>query len=117
MSSENPSVSLERNSSPDFSQRILHTDHEDMGVHTVYTRLTADFLEFSCNCGNDLGTPRPEFGLNGLQPGDRWRICVFHWKKPCDTERAPQVYLQSTHQATLETVDLKNLQKHALDVN
>ena len=30
---------------------------------------------------------------------------------------APEVFLESTHQATLKIVELDNLQKHAVDVN
>ena len=29
--------------------------------------------------GNDLVTPRPEFGFPGLRPGDRWCLCASRW--------------------------------------
>jgi len=45
------------------------TGPEDAGVHTVCVEVTAEFLAFSRLCGNDLSTPRPEFGFPGLKPG------------------------------------------------
>src|SRR5262249_22493054 len=42
------------------------TGAEDTGVHTVCIEATAEFLAFSRARGNDLSTPRPEFGFPGL---------------------------------------------------
>src|SRR6476469_5043291 len=39
-----------------------NTAAEDAGVHTVCAVVTAEFLRFSTGVGNDLVTPRPEFG-------------------------------------------------------
>jgi len=47
------------------------TGGEDTGVHTVCVRVTAEFLEFSSQVGNDLSTPAPEYGFGGLRPGDQ----------------------------------------------
>ena len=55
------------------------TGAEDMGVHTVCAVVTAEFLRFSAEAGNDLSTPRPEFGFAGLRPGDRWCLCASRW--------------------------------------
>ena len=38
------------------------TGEEDVGVHGVCAIVTRAFLEFSKKQGNDLSTPRPEFG-------------------------------------------------------
>ena len=49
----------------------------DLGVHVVCAEMTADFLEFSAAAGNDLSTPQPQYGFEGLQPGDHialWRV-------------------------------------------
>ncbi|WP_290793561.1 DUF2237 domain-containing protein, partial [Halomonas sp.] len=35
---------------------------EDLGVHAVCAEMTAEFLAFTQREGNDLSTPRPEFG-------------------------------------------------------
>ena len=39
---------------------------DDLGVHSVCVRMTAAFLEFSKARGNDLSTPMPQFGFDGL---------------------------------------------------
>ena len=49
-----------------------HPGPDDPGVHAVCTEVTAEFLAFSREAGNDLSTPHPEFGFPGLRPGDRW---------------------------------------------
>lgn len=47
------------------------TGAEDSGSHTVCAQMTEEFLAFSFSRGNDLSTPRPEYGFEGLKPGDR----------------------------------------------
>ena len=44
-----------------------NTGPEDFGMHTVCTKVDADFLAFSQAAGNDLSTPVPEFGFPGLE--------------------------------------------------
>jgi hypothetical protein len=77
--------------------------------------MTADFLEFSAKAGNDLSTPRPEFGFVGLRPGDQWCLCASRWAEALEAGKAPQVVLEATHARTLEWVDLADLQRHAAD--
>ena len=52
-----------------FRDGCCNTGPADRGRHTVCVRLTAEFLAFSRRRGNDLSTPRPEFGFAGLQAG------------------------------------------------
>ena len=59
-----------------YRDGCCNTGAEDVGVHTVCTRVTAEFLAFSASVGNDLSTPHPEFGFAGLQPGDQWCLCA-----------------------------------------
>jgi uncharacterized protein len=59
-----------------FRDGCCATGDEDLGSHTVCTQVTAEFLEFSRLAGNDLSTPRPEWGFPGLSPGDRWCVCA-----------------------------------------
>src|SRR5687767_7604159 len=66
------------------------TGPEDMGVHTVCIEATAEFLAFSKSAGNDLSTPRPEFGFAGLEPGDRWCICAARWQEAFEAGAAPR---------------------------
>ena len=51
---------------------------EDVGLHAVCAVVTTDFLEFQRAVGNDLSTPRPEWGFPGLQPGGRPRRARLH---------------------------------------
>lgn len=90
------------------------TGSEDAGVHTVCVRVTAEFLEHSVSVGNDLSTPRPEFGFAGLRPGDQWCLCAARWTEALDAGVAPPVVLEATHARTLEWADLADLQAHAL---
>jgi hypothetical protein len=92
------------------------TGSEDVGLHTVCIEATADFLAFSKARGNDLSTPRPEFGFAGLKPGDRWCICAARWQEALAAGAAPRVVLSATNQATLEIVSLADLKRHALDL-
>ena len=47
------------------------TGGDDDGVHTVCAVMTAEFLAFSREHGNDLSTPMPAHGFPGLVPGDQ----------------------------------------------
>lgn len=98
-----------------YRDGCCETGGEDVGVHTVCARMTAEFLEFSASAGNDLSTPRPEFGFAGLRPGDQWCLCASRWAEALAAGRAPQVVLEATHAGTLEWVDLDDLRAHASD--
>ncbi|MBL8861347.1 MAG: DUF2237 domain-containing protein [Planctomycetes bacterium] len=91
------------------------TGPEDLGVHTVCARVTAAFLEFSRQRGNDLVTPLPEFGFPGLKPGDRWCLCAARWREALEAGCAPPVDLAATHEASLSIVSLAELKAHALE--
>ena len=100
-----------------FRDGCCNTDETDGGSHTVCTRVTAEFLEFSKKRGNDLSTPRPEFNFKGLKPGDQWCLCASRWKEAFDAGAAPHVILQSTHERAADIVPLAELKKLALDLN
>lgn len=86
----------------------------DAGLHLVCASMTDEFLAFTTRVGNDLSTPRPEFGFPGLKAGDCWCLCVERWKEALAAGVAPKVRLESTHVTTLEFVDLDVLREHAL---
>jgi uncharacterized protein (DUF2237 family) len=65
-----------------YRDGCCNTGSEDVGVHTVCTRVTEEFLVFSAAVGNDLSTPHPEFGFDGLQPGDQWCLCAPAGRRP-----------------------------------
>jgi uncharacterized protein (DUF2237 family) len=85
----------------------------DVGLHLVCARMTAEFLDFTKSRGNDLSTPAPAHGFPGLEPGDRWCLCVARWKEALEAGVAPPVILEATHVSTLEFVDLDDLRAHA----
>lgn len=97
-----------------FRDGCCNTGPEDRGRHTICARMTREFLDFSRARGNDLSSPRPEFGFPGLRPGDRWCLCALRWREAWEAGAAPQVILASTHRATLKIVPLETLQAHAL---
>jgi uncharacterized protein (DUF2237 family) len=90
------------------------TGPEDLGSHTVCTQVTEEFLAFSMLQGNDLSTPRPEYGFAGLKPGDRWCLCASRWMEAAEAGMAPPVILEATHEKALEIVSLADLKYHAL---
>lgn len=91
------------------------TDEHDRGNHVVCAEMTASFLDFSRRSGNDLSTPRQEFGFPGLKPGDRWCLCASRWLEAEEAGVAPPVHLRRTHRNALRTVDLARLTAHAID--
>jgi uncharacterized protein len=96
-----------------FRDGCCRTNEADTGTHVVCARVTAEFLAFSLSRGNDLSTPRPEWRFAGLKPGDRWCLCVRRWLEALQSDVAPPVVLQSTHEQTLQYVALEVLQQHA----
>lgn len=100
-----------------FRDGCCNTGPEDVGRHTVCAQVTAEFLAFSQEQGNDLSTPRPEFGFAGLKPGDRWCVCASRWMDAFEAGAAPPVVMQSTHENALEDVPFAALKKHAIDLS
>ena len=100
-----------------FRDGCCNTDDTDVGSHTVCVKLTKEFLEFSRFRGNDLSTPRPEFGFAGLKPGDRWCLCAARWLEAQQNGMAPRVFLRGTHKRALEIVPLQLLREYAADLN
>ncbi|GHD68319.1 DUF2237 family protein [Jeongeupia chitinilytica] len=88
---------------------------EDPGQHTVCTRVTDDFLSFSREQGNDLSTPRPEYGFSGLRPGDHWCVCAARWIEALLAGHAPPIVLAATDEAILDSVSLETLVAYAVD--
>ena len=98
-----------------FRDGCCNTGPEDIGLHVVCAEVSAAFLEFSKAAGNDLSTPRPEYGFAGLQPGDRWCLCAARWEEARHAGVAPPVLLEATHEAALQICALNDLIAHALD--
>ena len=98
-----------------FRNGMCDTCKEDLGVHTVCILATEEFLVFSKGAGNDLSTPRPEYNFPGVKPGNRWCLCAMRWKGAYEQGKAPPVFLESTHEATLKLVDFNILQQYAVN--
>src|SRR5690606_24691865 len=98
-----------------FRTGCCDTSPEDLGRHVICVRVTATFLEYSAQTGNDLSTPRPAYRFAGLKPGDRWCLCAARWLDAYEAGVAPPVVLAATHKSALEVVSLEVLRLHALD--
>jgi len=88
------------------------TGPEDSGSHTVCAVMTSGFLEFSRSRGNDLMTPKPEWGFPGLKEGDRWCLCAVRWLEAFEHGCAPRVVLSATHERALDVIDRAALEAH-----
>ena len=99
-----------------FRDGCCNTEPADQGSHTVCVRVTAEFLEYSRDVGNDLTTPHAEFCFPGLRSGDQWCLCAARWQEALDAGAPPLVVLQATHAACLRILKLADLKRHALDL-
>ncbi|WP_171060744.1 DUF2237 family protein [Poseidonocella sp. HB161398] len=90
------------------------TGPQDHGSHTVCAVMTEEFLAYSKYFGNDLSTPRPEFGFAGLKPGDRWCLCAARFVQAHEEGVAPKIRLEATHRRALEVVPLEILEQYAI---
>ena len=100
-----------------FRNGCCDTGPLDGGSHTVCVVMTAEFLEFSKSCGNDLSTPQPEYGFSGLKPDDRWCLCAPRWQEAMDAGSAPRVVLRATEEDALRFCSLADLKRLAIDLD
>jgi hypothetical protein len=89
---------------------------EDTGSHTICAVVSRQFLSHQTSVGNDLETPRPEWGFPGLTPGDRWCVVATRWLQAHLDGVAPPVVLAATNRRVLDVVPLDVLQRYAADV-
>lgn len=99
-----------------FRDGCCNTSPEDVGSHTVCAVMTDAFLAFSKKTGNDLSTPMPQFGFDGLKAGDRWCLCAPRWQEALEANAAPQVVLRATHEGALQHCALADLVRYAVDL-
>jgi hypothetical protein len=90
-----------------------NTGPEDRGKHTICVTVTDEFLEHQAVIGNDLITPRPEYGFPGLKAGDRWCVCIELWKASYDAGVIGPARLEATHEKALEVVSMEMLLRSA----
>jgi uncharacterized protein (DUF2237 family) len=90
---------------------------EDIGRHEVCAVVTEEFLEYSEAQGNDLVTPRPELNFPGLEPGDRWCLCLPRCVEAMEAGVAPPVVLEATNEAVLDELDAETLREYDVREN
>lgn len=88
----------------------------DPGVHAICAVMTDTFLAHQVAVGNDLSTPRPEYGFSGLKPGDRWCVVASRWWQAHHHGAAAPVVLAATSEMALQIVPLEVLMEYAVDV-
>ena len=89
-----------------FRDGCCNTSEEDFGLHTVCIVATTEFLAFSKQVGNDLSTPLPQWGFQGLKEGDKWCLCAERFKEAYDNGKAPKVLLEAPNEKTLDIVSM-----------
>ena len=99
-----------------FRNGCCDTGPADMGSHTVCAVMTAEFLAFSRQAGNDLSTPRPEFGFAGLQAGRPLVPVRAALGGGAGRGRRARVVLRATHAGALRYCALADLKAHAVDL-
>ena len=97
-----------------FRDGYCNTCEADQGSHTVCAVMTAEFLAYSKYVGNDLSTPRPDFGFAGLRAGAHWCLCASRFLQAYDEGCAPLVNLAATHARALDIVPLDVLKANRL---
>ena len=85
------------------------------GRHTVCCQVTDNFLKFSVVAGNDLSTPAPQYMFPGLKDGDIWCLCTQCWAQAYNAGMAPKIFLQATHEKTLNYAPFEVLREFAID--
>lgn len=98
-----------------YRNGFCSTGEQDLGRHTACVQVTEDFLKFSQQVGNDLSTPAPQYYFPGLKEGDIWCLCAQRWAQAYNAGMAPKLFLQATHEKTLDYAPFEVLQEYAID--
>ena len=108
------------------------TGPQDEGRHTVCIEATEAFLAVSNAVGNPLHQPNPQYMFPGVRPGDQWCLCATRFAQLLELEEnkavrdaqgepikgfIPKIYLQATHEKSLEHVPLETLLEYAIDAD
>jgi len=100
-----------------YRDNSCNTGKHDIGSHTVCVLMTKEFLEYSRFKGNDLSTPVPEHGFDGVKPGNTWCLCASRWLEAYEDDMAPRVYLTKTHIKALDIISVDILRTYGMDLN
>jgi uncharacterized protein len=99
-----------------YRDGCCRTGPGDAGSHTICAVVSAEFLAYQREIGNDLSTPVPEYAFPGLSPGDRWCVTAVNWLRAHEAGVGTFVVLAATHERALDIVPLEVLQQYAVDV-
>lgn len=99
-----------------FRDGCCRTSPADLGSHTICAVVSAEFLHYQQEIGNDLSTPIPQYGFPGLVPGDRWCVTAVNWLRAHEAGVGAYVVLAATHERAVEIVPLEVLREYAVDV-
>ncbi|UZO79826.1 DUF2237 domain-containing protein [Aquimarina sp. ERC-38] len=96
-----------------FRDGFCKTIEEDTGTHILCAVVDKEFLAFTKSKGNDLSTPIPYYNFPGLQPGDKWCLCISRWLQALKENKAPRLFLEACHKDALQYTTLEILKKYA----
>lgn len=99
-----------------YRDGCCRTGPADLGSHTICAVVSAEFLDFQQQIGNDLSTSVPAYGFRGLVPGDRWCVTARNWLRAHEAGVAAFVVLAATHERATDVVPLEVLEQYAVDV-
>ena len=99
-----------------YRDGCCNTFGDERVVHTICAVVSEEFLAHQRSIGNDLSTPKPQYGFAGLKPGDRWCVTAPNWLRAHEYGVAAPVVLAATNEAVLRIVPLEVLEQYAVDV-
>jgi uncharacterized protein (DUF2237 family) len=115
-----------------YRDGFCSTGPQDEGRHTVCIEATETFLAVSAAVGNPLHEAIPAYTFPGVRPGDQWCLCASRYAQLLELDKegavrdkegaklegiVPKIYLQATHEKSLEHVPLETLLEHAIDAD
>lgn len=98
-----------------YRDGTCRTSSEDAGSHSICIVVSEHFLGYSKAMGNDLSTPIPEYGFQGLKDGDRWCLCAQRWVEAHKAGYAPKIDPRATSNQATKFVKKEILLQFAID--
>ena len=76
------------------------TGKDDLGTHTVCSKMTKKFMDYTKSQGNDL--------YSVVKPGQNWCLCENRWNQAFNNGFSPRVIKKSTNIKTNKNI-IKNI--------
>ena len=95
--SKNPLTGYYRNG-------YCETGPDDMGTHTVCSKMNKNFLDYTKSKNNDLSSV--------VKPGQKWCLCEYRWNEAYKDGKAPSVIKKATNNLTKSNIK-QNIRKHS----